>query len=64
VPSEHLGGLIEAVNSPRFATAVGLAQYGANRVALGGVTSSRRLPLGKGMEGIAAKVKFWLQDFF
>ncbi len=64
VPSEHLGGLIEAVNSPRFATAVGLAQYGANRIALGGVTNARRLPLGKGMEGIAAKVKFWLQDFF
>jgi cell division protein FtsA len=64
VPSDHLGGLIEAVNSPRFATAVGLAQYGANRIALGGVSSARRLPLGKGMEGIAAKVKFWLQDFF
>jgi len=64
VPSDHLGGLIEAVNSPRFATVVGLAQYGANRIALGGVSSARRLPLGKGMEGIAAKVKFWLQDFF
>jgi cell division protein FtsA len=64
VPSDHLGGLIEAVNSPRFATAVGLAQYGANRIALGGVSNARRLPLGKGMEGIAAKVKFWLQDFF
>jgi cell division protein FtsA len=64
VPSDHLNGLIEAVNSPRFATAVGLAQYGANRIALGGVSTARRLPLGKGMEGIAAKVKFWLQDFF
>jgi len=64
VPSDHLGGLVEAVNSPRFATAVGLAQYGATRIALGGVSSTRRLPLGQGMEGIAAKVKFWLQDFF
>ena len=64
VPSENLTGLLDSVESPRFATAVGLALYGANRVALGGVTAARRLPIGKGMEGIAAKVKFWLQDFF
>ncbi|MGE5102432.1 MAG: cell division protein FtsA [Deltaproteobacteria bacterium] len=64
VPSENLGGLLDSVEAPRFATAVGLALYGANRVALGGVSAARRLPIGKGMEGIAAKVKFWLQDFF
>lgn len=64
VPAENLTGLLDSVESPRFATAVGLALYGANRVALGGVASARRIPIGKGMEGIAAKVKFWLQDFF
>ncbi|HTI64087.1 MAG TPA: cell division protein FtsA [Gemmatimonadaceae bacterium] len=64
VPSENLSGLLDSVESPRFATAVGLALYGANRIALGGVAGARRIPLGKGMEGIAAKVKFWLQDFF
>ncbi|HET7374878.1 MAG TPA: cell division protein FtsA [Gemmatimonadaceae bacterium] len=64
VPSENLSGLLDSVESPRFATAVGLALYGANRVALGTVVGLRRIPIGKGMEGIAAKVKFWLQDFF
>jgi cell division protein FtsA len=64
VPAENLTGLLDSVESPRFATAVGLALYGANRIALGGVTGARRIPIGKGMEGIAAKVKFWLQDFF
>lgn len=64
VPSENLTGLLDSVEAPRFATVVGLALYGANRVALGGVTGARRIPIGKGMEGIAAKVKFWLQDFF
>ena len=64
VPSENLSGLLDSVESPRFATAVGLALYGANRVALGTVVGLRRIPMGKGMEGIAAKVKFWLQDFF
>src|SRR5512146_162347 len=64
MPSENLSGLLDSVESPRFATAVGLALYGANRVALGTVVGLRRIPIGKGMEGIAAKVKFWLQDFF
>lgn len=64
VPSENIGGLVDSVEAPRFATVVGLAQYGANRIALGGATSGKRIPLGKGMEGIASKIKFWLQDFF
>ena len=64
LPAENLSGLLDSVESPRFATAVGLALYGANRIALGGVAGARRIPIGKGMEGIAAKVKFWLQDFF
>jgi cell division ATPase FtsA len=64
LPSENIGGLIDSVEAPRFATAVGLAQYAGSRLALGGATSARRPALGKGMEGIGAKIKFWLQDFF
>jgi cell division protein FtsA len=64
VPTQNVGGLVDTVDGPRFATVVGLAQYGANRIALGAVTSARRTPIGKGMEGITAKLKFWLQDFF
>ena len=63
-PSENIGGLVDSVEAPRFATAVGLAQYGGSRVALGGVLAGRRMPGAKGMEGIVGKVKFWLQDFF
>ena len=36
IPSENIGGLVDSVEAPRFATVVGLAQYGANRIALGG----------------------------
>jgi cell division protein FtsA len=64
IPSENIGGLIDSVEAPRFATVTGLAQYGANRVALGHVTGSRRIAMGGGMERIAGKIKFWLQDFF
>jgi len=65
LPTQNVGGLVDTVEAPRFATVVGLAQYGANRVALGAVTTSaRRTPIGKGMEGITSKLKFWLQDFF
>jgi cell division protein FtsA len=64
IPSENIGGLTDSVEAPRFATVTGLAQYGANRVALGSVTGARRIPMGGGMERIVAKLKFWLQDFF
>src|SRR5689334_15202823 len=64
IPTRNVSGLVDAVEAPRFATVVGLAQYGASRIALGAVASSRRTPIGKGMEGITAKLKFWLQDFF
>jgi cell division protein FtsA len=65
-PTENLGGLADSVDSPRFATAVGLAQYGAHRVAMGGVASSaRRLAIGgSGVDRLAERVKHWLQDFF
>jgi cell division protein FtsA len=62
VPTENLTGLADSVEAPRFSTAVGLAQYGASRIALGSPGSARR---GAGaMEGITQKIKHWLQDFF
>src|SRR6185503_12302886 len=65
IPAEHMSGLVDSVEAPRFATVVGLAQYGANRVALGGASSAARAALrAKGMETIVGKLKFWLQDFF
>ena len=64
-PSENVGGLVDAVQSPRFATVVGLAQYGAHRVALGGGAPTRRVPLAAvGVDRLAQRVKDWFQDFF
>lgn len=66
VPAENLSGLVDAVEAPRFATAVGLALYAASRVALGSETpSGRRLQLNApNVDKLAQKVKTWLQDFF
>ncbi|HKO16690.1 MAG TPA: cell division protein FtsA [Gemmatimonadaceae bacterium] len=66
VPSENIGGLSDSVEAPRFATAVGLAQYGAHRVALGaaGAGQRRLAGAGSGVGRFAEKIKFWLQDFF
>ncbi|MBA3646275.1 MAG: cell division protein FtsA, partial [Gemmatimonadaceae bacterium] len=36
LPGENIGGLIDAVEAPRFSTVVGLAIYGANRILVGG----------------------------
>jgi cell division protein FtsA len=64
VPIEHLTGLADSVEAPRFATVVGLAQYGASRIALGAGSSYRRMKVGSGVGGAVERIKFWLQDFF
>ena len=66
LPAENIGGLSDSVEAPRFATAVGLAQYAAHRMALGaGGAGVRRLTAsGGGVGKLAERVKFWLQDFF
>lgn len=63
VPGRQLEGLTEQVAMPRFATAVGLALYGAQRMATGGAPA-RRVPLGGGVDKLASRVRGWLQDFF
>jgi len=68
-PAENLAGLSDSVDAPRFATVVGLAQYGALRLALHGVGASGKRATGGGrtpasVDRIADKVKTWLQDFF
>jgi cell division protein FtsA len=66
VPRERLAGLTDAVEAPRFSTIVGLAEYGAHRMALGtAATSARRMKIGgKGLDGVIERVKFYLQDFW
>ncbi|HJQ21280.1 MAG TPA: cell division protein FtsA [Gemmatimonadaceae bacterium] len=64
IPVENLTGLNDSVEAPRFSTAVGLAQYGASRIALGAGSSLRKTKVGSGMAGAVDRIKFWLQDFF
>jgi cell division protein FtsA len=68
VPRELVGGLRETVEGPRGVTAVGLALYGASRIALGGVAAGAakrlRAPSSPGVDRWAQRVKTWLQDFF
>jgi cell division protein FtsA len=66
IPTENVGGLSDSVEAPRFSTVVGLALYGANRVATGGSSadSKRRAMSSPNVDRFAQKVKTWLQDFF
>ncbi|HEU4641368.1 MAG TPA: cell division protein FtsA [Gemmatimonadaceae bacterium] len=66
-PAESVGGLSDSVEASRFSTVVGLALYGAHRVALGAAGSAggrRRGVSAPGMDRLAQRVKTWLQDFF
>ena len=64
-PGEHIGGLSDSVEAPRFATAVGLALYGANRLTVGATAPSTKRPLSSpNVDKLASRVKTWLQDFF
>lgn len=61
VPGAGLGGLVESVQAPKFATAAGLALYGARRASL-------ELSEGQSGSGSPASVlrwmRDWLSDFF
>ena len=65
-PADNTTGLSDSVEAPRFATAVGLAQYAAHRLALAGASATgRRLHLAApGVDRWIERVKVWLQDFF
>ena len=66
VPRENIGGLVDTVESPRFACVAGLALYAASRAAIGaGAPAGRKLQLtGPGMDKLVTRVRTWLQDFF
>lgn len=66
-PADAIGGLSDSVEAPRFATVVGLALYGAHRMALGmagGAGGRRKAMSAPGVDRLAQRVKAWLQDFF
>jgi hypothetical protein len=61
-----VGGLSDSVDSPRFSTVVGLAQYAAHRLHLSGAMATARRGAGgdSQVDRFARRVKDWLQDFF
>ena len=61
IPGEGLTGLVESIRAPKFATAAGLALYGARRV------SAEMTAGGAGAGSPANVIKWmrdWLNDFF
>jgi cell division protein FtsA len=66
IPTQNIGGLSDSVEAPRFSTVVGLALYGANRLAIAGASAGgrRRAISSPNMDKFAQRVKTWLQDFF
>ena len=58
VPSEGLGGLADSVRRPRFAIAVGLALWGADRFAETGRGAATIT------SGVMTKLGTWLKEFF
>jgi cell division protein FtsA len=62
VPGEGLEGLVDSIRRPRYATAVGLALYGAGRQVFDGTEG------GAGgaspVSGVIKSIREWLKDFF
>jgi cell division protein FtsA len=61
-PGEGLDGLVDSVRRPKFATAVGLAMYGAGRQVFDG--SDTGAGSGSPVAGVIKWMREWLTDFF
>ncbi len=57
VPGEGLAGLADSVRRPKYATAAGLALYGADRLLASGSTSGLA-------QGAVGRIVGWIRDFF
>lgn len=63
VPGDGLGGLVDSVRRPKFATASGLALYGARRITVD-QTSAVASAGAPSVNGVMKMVRDWLTDFF
>ncbi|MGH7457879.1 MAG: cell division protein FtsA [Longimicrobiaceae bacterium] len=59
-PGEGLGGLADSVRRPKFATAAGLALYGAGQLLSGAASPGASARV----DGVVRRVRDWLADFF
>jgi len=64
-PEQFISGLVDSVQAPRYAVAVGLVLYAARKVALGVGPGASVARVGSaGMDRWMGSLKRWLQDFF
>ncbi|CAN5722937.1 cell division protein FtsA [soil metagenome] len=63
VPGESLGGLVDSVRRPKFATATGLVRYGARRILSEHVETGGAAG-GRPVNGVIKWMRDWLTDFF
>ncbi|HEY9448813.1 MAG TPA: cell division protein FtsA [Gemmatimonadaceae bacterium] len=65
-PADAIGGLSDSVEAPRFATVVGLALYGAQRMALGLVDGSerRKRMSSPGVDKLVQRVRTLWDEYF
>jgi cell division protein FtsA len=64
-PADNIGGLADSVQSPRFATVVGLAKYASRSILEGRGSGGGRLMTGSStVDGMVKKAKTWLNEFF
>lgn len=64
VPDAGLGGLVDSIRRPKFATSAGLALYGAHRLFHEIFEGSAAHAGGASMNGMLKRVRDWLSDFF
>jgi cell division protein FtsA len=63
--SPHLvTGLSDSVEAPRFATVVGLAVYGANRLLAGALAPDYTRLRARGVHRLGRRLATWFSDFF
>ena len=58
---KYIGGLVDAVNSPMYATSVGLILSSLQDVQTNGMVNIRQ---GQGWQGVRERVVEWIRDFF
>lgn len=63
IPGDGLGGLVDSVRRPKFATATGLALYGARQVAADPAVAASAAGASS-VNGVIKVVRDWLTDFF
>ncbi len=63
IPGEGLGGLVDSIRHPKFATVTGLVLYGARRLTADGFEGGAAVG-GRPINGMIKWMRNWLRDFF